>query len=191
MGMKNIGALFAIILIAVGLSGCSQDGDLIVKNETSTEFQGYVEGKSVVIDRGMEYRTNIYIGKTLAVVGPKDINVTISGSAWTKKSFTKEIKVTSGETTTFSIINDTGACAFSNNYHLPVNAVSKKDCDSTEFDLNLLEKGEAILPAGWKVLQLDPGCWDILVNYSMKQDLDTVTHVEIEVGAVDTVAWAP
>jgi hypothetical protein len=191
MGSKNTGVLFAVFVIVLGMWGCSQEGNLVVKNECSTEFQGEVANQPVMIDSNMEYRTNVYIGKTLGVVGPKDIEVVISGGAWTKKNFTEAVQIRSGETTTYRIVNDVGACAFTNDYTLSINALSVKPCESGEFQPNLLAKNEKLSPGEDKLLQLDKGCWDILVNYGREEFLDTVTAVEIRIGEVDTVKWRP
>jgi len=191
MGTKNIGALFAILVIVMGLWGCSQEGNLTVRNECATEFQGHIDNQSVVIDTNMEYNTTVYIGKTLALVGPTDIVIDISGGAWTRRDFTDRFSVKSGETTLYRITSDVGACDFTNDYSLSVNALSVKHCDSTRFDPNLLEKNQKLSPGDKHLIQLDQGCWDVLVNYGREEFLDTVTAVHIKIGEVDTVKWVP
>jgi hypothetical protein len=191
MGKNGIRALCAIIVFAIGLAGCSQEGNLVVKNEGATEFQGYVENTQVTIDPGASYSTSVYIGKTLVFIGPTDLTVTISGSAATKKAFTEEVQIKSDETTAYPIIDDVGACSFTNAHFVQMNAISIKMCDSTTFGPNLLQQGHPIPPGTTRVLQIDPGCWDILVNYGREEYLDTVTAVPIEVGKVISIAWVP
>jgi hypothetical protein len=191
MAMKHIGALFTIFVVVLGLWGCSQEGNLVVKNECATEFQGNVDNHPVVIDKNMKFKTTVYIGKTLAVIGPKDINVVIRGGAWTKKDFTEEVPIKSGGTTVYRIVDDIGACDFKNAYNLSVNALSVKRCDSTHFQPNLLDKNQKLSPGDRKLIQLDAGCWDILVDYGREDSLVTVAGVQIRIGEVDTIKWVP
>lgn len=189
--MKNTGALVATLAIAVGLWGCSQEGKLNVRNECSTEFSGHIDNQAVTIDPGMAYHTNIYIGKTLAVIGPKEITVPIDGSAWTKKHFAEEVLIKHGGTTIYRITDDTGACDFTNFYSLSINSLRVKSCDSTQFHPNVLEKNQKLVPGDKHLMQLDKGCWDILVNYGRQEFLDTITAVQIKIGEVDTITWQP
>jgi len=191
MGKNGVRVLFVILIFVVGLSGCSQEGNLAVKNESVSEFQGDVENTRVTIDPGESYTTSIYIGKTLAFIGPSGLTVTISGSASTKRAFSDEVEITSDETTVYRIIDDVGACDFTNRYNLQINAISMKMCDSTEFGPNILGQDRAIAPGTTKVIQIDPGCWDILVNYGRQELLDTVTAIPIEVGDEIDIPWVP
>lgn len=191
MGTKHMGALSAIFIIAAALMGCSQEGNLVIQNDASTEFQGYVEDQFVMISPGDDYSTTIYIGKTLAFVGPKDLTVTLAGSAWTKKAFNEEILVTSDEEATYRVIDDIGALNFKNNYIFAVNQVAVKMCDSTTFGPDLISGGRKLSPGDETLVQLDPGCYDILVNYGREERLDTVTAVNLTVGQVIELMWAP
>jgi len=191
MGKYRIGVLFCIIVIIAVISGCSQDGTLVVKNEGATEFTGTVENTQVTIDPGMSYSTSIYIGKTLAIVGPTDIKIPIEGSAETKRLFRAEIQIKNNETTLYPIKDDVGACNFTNTYSLAINELSIKKCDAATFGPNLVEKNHTIGPGTMRALQLDPGCWDILVNYGRQGRLDTVEAVPIGVGTVIHISWVP
>ena len=101
MGKTRIGVLVGIIVFTAAISGCSQEGTLVVKNEGASEFKGTVENTQVTIDPGMSYSTSIYIGKTLAIVGPTELKVTIEGSAETKRLFSDVIQIKSDETTLY------------------------------------------------------------------------------------------
>jgi len=191
MGKNGIRVLFVILVFVVGLSGCSQEGKLIVKNEGASDFQGTIENTQVTIDPGASYMTSIYIGKTLAFIGPSGLTVPISGSAATKRAFSDEIRITNDETTTYGIIDDVGACNFANRHYLQITTISIKLCDSTVFGPNLLGQNRAIAPTTSKVLQFDPGCWDILVKYGRDELLDTVTAVPIKIGDDINIPWVP
>jgi len=191
MGTKNMRVLLAIVAIAASLTGCSQEGDLVVKNDATTEFEGYVEDQFVMIAPGEQYSTTIYIGKNFTLVGPTDIGIPISGSAWTKKSFSITMWVASGEQNTFTIDDDIGALDFKNNYSLSINEISVKMCDGTSFGSNLLEIGHKLAPGDEKLIQLSPGCWDVLVNYGREENLDTVTAITIDIGQVVEFPWDP
>lgn len=191
MGRIRIGALFVLVVAAAAFAGCSEDGDLVIKNECQTEFEGYVDNIFVQIASGDQTSQNIYIGKTLVVVGPSDIDVDISGSAKTKRPFVDRIAVKSGETTTYSIVDDCGALQFQNAYSLQINEISVKLCADTTFGANFLERNQALSPGTAKIFQLDGGCWDILVNYGREGFLDTVTAVPIDIGEVVAISWIP
>ena len=191
MGKNGVRVLFVILIFVVGLSGCSQEGKLVVKNDGASEFQGTVENTQVRIDPGTSYTTSIYIGKTLAFIGPSGLTVPIVGSAATKRAFSDEILITSDETATYRIIDDVGACNFTNRYYLQINSINAKMCDSTVFGPNLIGQSRAIAPGTAKVLQFDPGCWDILVNYGREELLDTVTAIPIEIGDDFDIPWVP
>jgi hypothetical protein len=191
MGRKGIRALCAIAALVAGISGCSQQGDLVVKNEGASTFQGTVEGTAVTIDPGASYRTSIYIGKNLFVVGPTDIGVIVEGFSATKKEFSSEAWVKSGETTTYPIIDDVGAVSFQNAYSLQVNGIQIKRCTETVFGPNVVEKNHTIAPGTTKTVQFEAGCWDILVNYGREGLLDTVDAVTVNVGQVILIKWVP
>ena len=191
MGRNGIRALCAIAALVAGLSGCSQQGDLVVKNEGASTFQGYVETQSVTIDPGASYKTSIYIGKNLVVVGPTDIGVVVKGSSETKKEFSTEVWVKNGETTTYPLVDDVGALNFRNAHSLQVNGIQLKFCSATEFGENLVPKNHTIAPGTTKGIQVEPGCWDVLVNYGKEELLDTVQSVPISVGEIVTIAWVP
>jgi hypothetical protein len=191
MAMNGMRVRISLLIFVLSLSGCSQEGKLIVKNEGATEFQGIVENTQVTIDPDDSYTTTIYIGKTLAFIGPSGLTIPIAGSAATKRAFSDEIEITNDETTTYSIIDDVGACSFVNRYYLQINNISMKLCASTTFSPGILEQGQTIAPGTAKVIQFDPGCWDILVNYGREERLDTVTAIPIEVGDEINIPWVP
>lgn len=191
MGKHGMRVTISLLISVLSLLGCSQEGKLIVKNEGATEFQGIVENTQVTIDADDSYTKSVYIGKTLAFIGPSGLTVPISGSAATKRAFSDEIEISNDETTTYSIVDDVGACGFTNRYFLQINAISIKMCDSTTFGPSLLGQGQAVAPGTTKVIQFDPGCWDILVSYGREESLDTVTTIPIEVGDEITIPWVP
>jgi len=191
MGRYGMWGLILLLISVVGLSGCSQEGDLIVKNKGATEFQGSVENEHVTIDPGDSYTKSIYIGKSLAVVGPSGISVAISGSCPTKRAFSDEIYLMGDETTIYEINDDVGAVDLVNSYYLKINEVSVKLCSGTAFGSNLLDPASSIAPGTTKVIQIDPGCWDILLNYGRDELLDTVTAIPIALGDEITIPWVP
>jgi hypothetical protein len=191
MRMNGIRVFFAIAVFVVGLSGCSQEGNLVVKNEGASQFQGYVENQSVIIDPGASYSTSVYIGKSLAIVGPSDIGIIIKGASATKKTFSDEIWIKSDETSTYRLIDDVGACNFTNAHFLGINGIQIKRCADAAFGPNLLEKNHTIAPGTTRLIQFDPGCWDILVNYGRLGLLDTVSTLPIGVGKILDIAWVP
>ncbi|MGD1047867.1 MAG: hypothetical protein ABR899_03815 [Candidatus Krumholzibacteriaceae bacterium] len=191
MGKNRIGVLFGIIVFIAAILGCSQEGNLVVKNEGASEFKGTVENTAVIIDPGMSYSTSIYIGKTLAIIGPTDIKVSIEGSSITTRPFRDVIEIKSNETTLYPVKDDVGAVNFSNTYSLAVNQLQIKRCDSTTFGPNLVEANHTIGPGTTTPLQIDPGCWDILVNYGRQGLLDTVESVPVDVGTIIRIAWVP
>jgi hypothetical protein len=191
MGRNGIRALCAVAALAAGLSACSQEGNLVVKNEGASTFQGYVENQSVTIDPGMSYKTSIYIGKNLTVIGPTDISIIVKGSSATKKLFSDEVWIKSNETATYPITDDVGALNFRNAYSLQVNGIQLKRCAEDAFGPNIVEKNHTLAPGTTRVIQFDPGCWDILVDYGREDLLDTVTSVTFEVGRIITIPWVP
>jgi hypothetical protein len=153
----SIRALIALAILAAGLSGCSREGTLVIKNSASTEFSGFVDGTRVTIDTLGSYETTVYIGKSLAVIGPDQIPVVIEGYAMTRRSFSEEVAVKNGETTTFKIVDDTGALIFHNMYLRSVNEIAMRPCGSLDFGPNLLEGKKTIPPDSKQTLQLDAG----------------------------------
>ena len=189
----GIRALIALTIFAAGFSGCSQEGTLVIKNSATTEFTGFVDGTQVTIDPSDSYETTVYIGKSLAVIGPDQFPVVISGSATTKRSFSEEIDVKSGETTTFKIADDTGALIFTNMHLGSVNEIASRPCDSLTFGPNLLEAKRTIPPGSTRTIQLAAGCWDLQINYdslSVKV-VDVVTDLNIATGQIIEIEWSP
>ncbi len=191
MGRIRFGALLVFFVAAGISSGCSQDGDLVVKNDCQTEFEGYVDDQFVEIAPGDEVTMNVYIGKRALVVGPTDIDVEISGSAWTKKPFVESVTIQSEEKTVYSLVDDVGAVIFQNAHSLQINEISVKQCDSLQFGESLLSKTQVLSPGTAKLIQLEEGCWDILVNYGREQLLDTVTGIPDAIGQVIRISWVP
>ena len=189
----GIRALIALTIFAAGFSGCSQEGTLVIKNSATTEFTGFVDGTQVTIDPSDSYETTVYIGKSLSVIGPDHFPVVVSGSATTKRSFSEEIDVKSGETTTFKIADDTGALIFTNMHLRSVNEIAARPCDSLTFGPNLLEANRTIPPGSTRTIQLAAGCWDLQINYdslSVKV-VDVVTDLNIATGQIIEIEWTP
>jgi hypothetical protein len=187
----SIRALIALTIFAAGLSGCSQEGTLVIKNSASTEFAGTVDGTQVTIDPSATYEATVYIGKSLAIIGPDKIPVTVSGYATTKRSFSEEVTVKSGESTTFRIVEDTGAVIFTNMHTRTVTEIAVTPCDSLTFGPNLLETGRTIPPGSTRTVQIDAGCWDIQVTYDPDALKDVVSGVDIAVGQLIEMGWTP
>ena len=187
----GIRALIALTIFAAGLSGCSQEGTLVVKNSASTEFTGFVEGIQVTIDPTDSYETTVYIGKSLAVIGPDHISVIVAGTATTKRSFSEEVTVRSGETTTFQMVDDTGALIFTNMHGRTVNEIAARPCDSLVFGPNLLEGGRPIPPGSTRTIQIDKGCWDIQITYDPGETLQVVDSIQIDIGQIIEIEWTP
>jgi hypothetical protein len=180
------------LAITLGLvSGCSESGSLNVKNECSTEFIGHIDNQFVQLSPGQVYPLDVYIGKSAGIIGPKEYDILIDGSAWTKKPFAASITVKSNETTNYSIRNDAGAILFWNAYTLQVNSVNVRKCGDVDFGPNLVTTGRPFSPGDRLVIQLDPGCWDISINYGRLELKDTVDSNTVVVGGVDTIGWFP
>jgi hypothetical protein len=169
----GIRALIALTIFVAGLSGCSQEGTL------------------VTIDPSKSYETSVYIGKSLAVIGPDHFPVVVSGFATTKRSFSEEVDVKSGETTTYQIADDTGALIFTNMHLRSVNEIAARPCDSLTFGPNLLEAKRTIPPGSTRTIQLDAGCWDLQINYDPDATKDVVDSVLVRTGKIDTINWEP
>lgn len=187
----SIRALIVIAMFVAGFSGCSQEGTLVIENKASTEFSGFVNGTQVTIDPSDSYETTVYIGKSLAVVGPDEIPIVVSGSATTKRSFSEEVTVTSGETTSFRISDDTGALIFTNMHDRTVNEIAARQCDSLVFGPNLLEAKRTIPPGSTRTIQLDAGCWDLEINYDRDELKQVIDSVQIDIGQIIEIEWTP
>ena len=185
------GALIALTIFSAGFVGCSQEGNLVIKNHTATEFTGLVDGIRVNIDSGGKYETTVYIGKRLGgVVGPNEFPVMISGSATTKRPFSSELAVYSGRTTTLLLVDDAGALEFTNRYSRSVNKISARPCGGGAFGGNLLDRS-IIAPNAVAIIQLDEGCWDLEINYDRDELIDVVAGIEIELGRILAYEWTP
>ena len=185
----GIRALIVLTVFAAALSGCSQEGTLVIKNSASTEFSGFVDGTQVTIDTLDSYETSVYIGKSLAVIGPDKISVIVAGSAATKRTFSEEVTIKSGETTTYKVTDDTGALIFTNMYLRSVNEIAARPCDSLAFGPNLLEANRTIPPGSTATIQLDAGCWDIRINYDRDEILEVVDSVQVDIGQIIEIEW--
>jgi hypothetical protein len=187
----SIRSLIALALFAAGFSGCSQEGTLVIKNGATTEFSGSVDRTQVTIDPGTSYETTVYIGKSLAIVGPDHIPVLVEGYAPTKRAFSEEVDVMSGETTTFVIADDAGDLIFTNMHNRTVNEIAARPCGAVNFGPNLLEENRTIPPGSTRTLQLGAGCWDIQVNYDRDEFLDVVEGIELAIGRIIEIEWIP
>ena len=187
----SIRALIVLAMFVAGFSGCSQEGTLVIENSASTEFSGFVNGTQVTLDPSDSYETTVYIGKSLAIIGPDEIPVVVSGSATTKRSFSEEIAVASGETTTFRITDDTGALIFTNMHDRTVNEIAARSCDSLVFGPNLLEANRTIPPGSTRTIQLDAGCWDLQINYDRDELKQVIVDVDIAIGQIIEIEWVP
>jgi hypothetical protein len=191
MARFSIRALFALTLFVAALSGCSQEGTLVIENDAATDFTGTVDGTQVTIDPGARYETSVYIGKSSGIVGPDKINVIISGSATTKRAFTDEIDITSDETTTYVIQDDAAAIVFTNLYIKAVNEIAIRACGGTDFGPNLLPSKQTVPPGATVTLQIDSGCWDIQVNYDRDEILEVIDTVQVDIGQIVEIEWEP
>jgi hypothetical protein len=190
MATFGIRALIAVSLMTAALSGCSQEGTLVIENGASTEFTGVVEGTQVTLDTGDSYQTTVYIGRSLAIIGPDHITATVSGSAITTRAFTEEVTIKSGETTTFRVPNDVGALILTNLHTVSINEISARSCGLGDFGPNLLG-GKTIPPGASQTIQLDAGCWDFQINYGREAEIDIVEDAELRVGQVIDIPWVP
>ncbi len=187
----GIRALIALTVFAAALSGCSQEGTLVIKNSSSAEFSGFVDGTQVTIDPADSYETTVYIGKSLAIIGPDNISVVVAGSATTKRAFSEEVTIKSGETTTYKVTDDTGALIVTNMHLRSVNEIAARPCDSLAFGPNLLEDKKTIPPGSAQAIQLDAGCWDLQINYDQSEFLEIVDSIQITTGQIIEIEWAP
>jgi hypothetical protein len=187
----GIRALIALALFAAALSGCSQEGTLVIKNSAATEFAGTVDGTQVTIDPTGSYETSVYIGKSLAIIGPDKVSVIVSGSATTKRAFSEEVTIKSGETTTFKITNDTGALLITNMHLRSINEIAARPCDSLTFGPNLLEAKRTIPPGSTRAIQLGAGCWDLQINYDKDEIKEIIDDVNVAIGQIIEIQWTP
>jgi len=191
MSRKRYGALLLGVAFATFICGCSQNGSLNVKNGCATEFTGTVGNQYVELAPGQSYPLDVYIGKSAGFIGPSEYDITVAGSAWTKKPFTVSVAVKSDETTSYTISDDAGVILFWNAYNVQVNRVRVRKCGDASFGENLITTGRVFSPGDRLVIQLDPGCWDLLVNYRRDEVRDTAYAIDVTVGAIDTIGWYP
>jgi len=181
---------FAVLLSALFLFiGCSQDGDVKIVNNCNTNFSGVLDDDPITLEPGESYSKNIYIGKKAFVIGPDEYEIYLSGSAWTKKSFTTTITVTSGKTTTYSIEDDIGALKFTNDYIKDIVYFRIKKCSDAEYGNSLVNENYPLKPGKFLLLQLEEGCYDVYLNYGRTAIPDTITSITTETGVVTTYSW--
>lgn len=185
------GVLIGSFLALALLLGCSKEGKLIVSNNCKTEFTGSIENEEMKIAPGDKFAKDVYIGKRALIVGPNEIDVEISGSAMTKRAFRTAITVKSDETIEYDISDDVGAIALMNAHKLQINRISTKLCDSTQFGENLLSVHQALSPGTSRIIQLEEGCWDILLLYGREDIPDTITSIPVAVGQIISITWTP
>jgi len=189
MKREHVLVAIAVLALSAALTGCSQDGDLTIVNDSASKFRGALKGDRITIEPGESMTENIYIGKTFAFIGPDEIDVTLSGLAWTKREFTEEVTVKSGETTTYRIVDDIGACYIQNMYGDIITAIKIKRCADQEFGPNLME-GEINTGRGF-LLQLDDGCWDVHIIYTLQVYSYYIEDMPMHVGDIIRIYWHP
>lgn len=185
------GVLIGSFLALAALLGCSKEGKLIVSNNCKTEFTGSIENEEMKIAPGDKFTKDIYIGKKALIVGPDEIEIEVSGYAMTKKAFNTTVTVKSDETSEYDISDDVGAITLLNAHSLQINRISTKLCDSTQFGENLLSLHQALSPGTSRLIQLEEGCWDILVLYGREDIPDTIASIPVNVGQIISISWIP
>ena len=181
-----------IICIAALLAGCSTDGDVTVKNEASTNFTGVLHEDRIEIPAGGQVTMNIYIGKSLLFVGPEERDISLTGSAYTKKPFTTTMNITNGESTTYSIKDDCGALILENGFSSFIDTIKVKHCTDTQFGPTILGPNETITTRKDFLIRLDDGCWDIAIYYfDSEAHWDTIFNFPSDLGEVTLLVWHP
>ncbi len=189
MRREHVLVTLAVLALSAALIGCSQDGDLTIVNDSASKFSGTLKGERIVIEPDKSITENIYIGKTFAFIGPDEIDVILAGKAWTKREFIEEVTVKSGETTTYRIVDDAGACYIQNMYGDIITAIAIKRCTDQEFGPNLMER-EINTGRGF-LLQLDEGCWDVHIIYSLQVYHYYIEDMPMQIGGIIRIYWHP
>jgi len=184
--------ILMIMLLSAAFAGCTVEGDLTIKNETSARLALTLQKtEDIKLDPGESYSSTIYIGKSSLLIGPGEREIGFSGASWTKRYFTAYIDVKSDETTSYTVVSDCGAVLFTNTYNQPIDEMLLRACPDTVYSDNILEEGQILNPADDIVLKLDPGCWWVIVYYGNQYDVDSVVVSDIDIGDIQYINWNP
>ena len=184
--------ILAIILLSTAFAGCTVEGDLTIKNETTTRLAlVYQRTQKIKLDPGESVSQTVYIGKSSLLIGPDSREVGMSGSSWTKRYFTDYIDVNSDANTVYTVKSDCGAVLFTNAYNKTVTELLVRTCADSVYSDNLLEEGQYLNPSDDIVIKLDPGCWVFKIYYGNLGDIDSVQVDDIDIGDVEYIYWNP
>ena len=184
--------ILAIILLSAAFAGCTVEGDLTIKNDSTARLSLVLQKtQKIKLDPGESMTQTVYIGKSSMLIGPDSRNVGMSGASWTKRYFTDYVDVTSDETTVYAVESDCGAVFFTNTYNKTVNELLVRTCADSVYSDNLLEEGQYLNPSDDIIIKLDPGCWVFKVIYGNQSDIDSTQVDDIDIGQVIYLQWTP
>jgi hypothetical protein len=184
--------ILAIILLSAAIAGCTVEGDLTIKNETTARLALTLQKtEKIRLDPGETYSSTIYIGKSSLLIGPSEREIGFSGASWTKRYFTDYIDVKSDATTSYTVVSDCGAVLFINTYTKPISEMQLRECLETVYSDNILAEGQILNPADDIVLKLDPGCWWVKITYGNLDEIDSVQVDDIDIGDIQYINWNP
>lgn len=199
--MKNRSLTVIMMLLAMtaAVTGCSKEGDVTIVNDASTTFCGKLEGRTICLFPGDDVSEKIYIGKALAMIGPDEFEVTLSGSAWTKKAFSATIMAKEGENTRYVIEDDAAAVYLENASTSRIDSVKIKKCSDPDSLLgpNVLKEFQTLKISQGILFQLDSGCWDFYIHYLERvgsdfiSKKDSIVGLSIDIGGVEIMNWSP
>ena len=181
-----------IVLLSAAIAGCTVEGDLTIKNETTTRLALTLQRtEKIKLDPGESYSETVYIGKSSLLIGPDSRTIGMSGASWTKRYFTDYVDVTSDGNTAYTVVSDCGAVFFTNTYNKTVTELLVRTCADSVYSDNLLAEGQLLNPADDIIIKLDPDCWVFKVIYGNQNDIDSVQVDDIDIGQVIYIQWNP
>ena len=148
----------ALLLVIIFAAGCSQKGEVGVRNRTRGLVYLDIDGRGYELYPGDLIIREIEIGKQ-CVFGPDETRVLIAGEGDYLFYFSYMARVRDDETTIIPLYCDAAQLTVTNNtlYDLDLFIV---DCSDPGWG----SPCDYLPPGGQVVWKLDPGCWDVMVD---------------------------
>jgi len=158
---RRVRAGMTAAMLLTALVGCSEDGNVFIKNNTGTEFVGEINGRGFALSGFESIELTVKIGTRFLIFGPNEKDVVFEGESCTKFPFREMVTVEGGTTRDVGISPDAICVRIQNQGEFEVEAVYQRDHGTFDWGESLISS--SLFTTESLELRLAPGRYDYLM----------------------------
>lgn len=124
--------------LCLALTGCSKDGDVVIRNRTGVNLDGALDNRGFGLTGFGSIELSVKVGSSFLFIGPDTKTVALTAESCTRFPFSQEVEVRANELTEVTIEADAACIVFENESEFAVEGIYVREQGDTDWGESII-----------------------------------------------------